>query len=100
MTAYVVFIRERTADAQELRTYSEMAPAAREGRSVTPLAFYGPLEVLEGPPIEGSVILSFPSVEAAHDWYDSPEYQVAKVHRLKGADYRVFIVDGVSEAHS
>lgn len=95
MTAYVVFTREKTTDAAELKLYGEQAPAAREGHALTPLAFYGPLETLEGPEPEGCVILSFPSVAEAHGWYDSPTYQAAREHRLKGADYRVFIVEGI-----
>lgn len=95
MTAYVVFTRERTIDAAEMKLYGEQAPAARAGHDMTPLAFYGPLEMLEGAPVEGCVILAFPSIAEAHGWYDSPIYQAAREHRLKGADYRVFIVEGV-----
>lgn len=84
MSAYIIFTRQRTHDADELQTYSRKAPAAREGRDVTPLAFYGAFEVLEGDPIEGGVILRFPDMDAARDWYRSPEYQAALPHRLRG----------------
>jgi len=95
MTAYVVFTRENTSDPSELAIYSRTAGAAREDHALTPLAFYGKHEVLEGPPIEGAVILSFPTIAEARAWYDSPTYQAARVHRLKGSDYRVFIIEGV-----
>lgn len=95
MTAYVVFMRERTTDPDELELYRQKAPAAREGRDVTPLAFYGPLEVLEGPSIEGAVILHFPSMAAAREWYASAAYQSALPHRLKGAESRAFLIEGV-----
>lgn len=52
MSAYVVFTREHTTDAAELQRYAQEAPAAREGHDVTRLAFYGQLEVLEGPSID------------------------------------------------
>lgn len=94
MSAYVVFTRERTTDEAELQRYAQKAPAAREGRDLTPLAFYGQLEVLEGDPIEGAVILRFPDIAAAREWYASPAYQEALQHRLKGADYRVFLIEG------
>ncbi|MBV8048750.1 MAG: DUF1330 domain-containing protein [Paludibacterium sp.] len=94
MSAYVVFTRELTRDAEEMAQYKQKAPAARAGRDVTPLAFYGEFEVLEGAPIEGAVILRFPNMEAAREWYHSPEYQNALPHRLKGADYRVFLIQG------
>jgi len=48
---------------------------------------------LEGPPVDGAVIVQFESREAARAAYDDPRYQAALKHRLKGAEYRVFIVD-------
>ncbi|TDR79963.1 DUF1330 domain-containing protein [Paludibacterium purpuratum] len=98
MSAYVVFTRERTTDAAELDRYKQKAPAAREGHDLTPLAFYGEFEVLEGAPIEGAVILRFPDMAAARAWYHSPAYQDALTHRLKGADYRVLLIEGVDAA--
>jgi uncharacterized protein (DUF1330 family) len=94
MSAYVVLVRERTHDPAELQSYAQMAPAARAGRDLTALAFYGDFEVLEGAPIEGAVLLRFPSMQAAREWYTSPAYQAALPHRLKGADYRVFLLEG------
>jgi uncharacterized protein (DUF1330 family) len=95
MSAYVVFIRESTIDAAEMQRYAETAPAARAGHDITRLAFYGALDVLEGPPIEGVAIMRFPDMAAARAWYDSPAYQEAHQHRLKGARYKVLLVDGV-----
>ena len=37
MSAYVVFTREQTTDAEELAQYAQKAPLAREGRELTPL---------------------------------------------------------------
>jgi len=54
--------------------------------------------VLEGNEIEGAVILRFPDMAAARDWYNSPVYQEALQHRLKGANYRAFIIEGVEDA--
>jgi uncharacterized protein (DUF1330 family) len=95
MTAYVVFMRDRMIDQAEFDIYSPLAGASLQGHPITPLAFYGAIETLEGPPIEGAVIVSFPTVAEAHAWYDSPAYQAAKAHRVKGSDYRVFIIEGV-----
>ena len=98
MSAYVVFTREQTSDSEQLVQYAEKAPLAREGRELTALAFYGQLEVLEGNEIEGAVILRFPDMAAARDWYNSPVSQEALQHRLKGANYRAFIIEGVEDA--
>ena len=51
--------------------------------------------MLEGPDVEGVVIVSFPTFEEARAWYDSPAYRAARAHRFKGADYRGVIVEGV-----
>lgn len=93
--AYVILIRERMIDAAEFATYGQKAREARGGHAVTPLAFYGRQEVLEGPQVEGAVILQFPSFAEAQAWYRSPAYQDALKHRLAGAEYRVMIVEGV-----
>jgi uncharacterized protein (DUF1330 family) len=53
------------------------------------------LEVLEGPPADGVVVVEFPDMVAAHAWYDSPQYQEAKAHRQKAAGYRVMFVQGL-----
>lgn len=95
MTAYVIFIRDSIKDAEEMATYGKKAGGARGDHPITPLAFYGAVETLEGPKVDGVVLLSFPDAAAAHAWYDSPAYQDALQHRLKGADYRVCIVDGL-----
>ncbi|WP_438454859.1 DUF1330 domain-containing protein [Vreelandella venusta] len=98
MPAYIVLTREHTHDAKEMEQYASKVKAAREGHNLQPLAFYGDFEVLEGSAMEGAVILRFPDMAAARAWYESPAYQEARKHRFQGADYRVFLVDGIEEA--
>lgn len=95
MSAYAIFIRESTRDAAELETYSQQVGATLAGHPINVLAAYGPQEVLEGPEVEGVVILEFPSMEAAKAWYDSPDYRRVREHRFRGADYRAVIVEGL-----
>ncbi len=95
MPAYVVLIREKTTDAAELANYATAARAARGDHQITPIAFYGAQQVLEGAAPEGVAILQFPSSEAARAWYDSPAYQEALKHRMAGAECRVILVDGL-----
>ena len=94
MAAYMVFTREKTTNAAELETYGKMAGAASAGHNMTPLVVYGKQEVLEGPQVEGVVVLSFPTVEEAKAWYNSPAYVAAREHRFKGAEYRCVLVEG------
>ena len=97
MSTYVVYVRDRITDPEEFKKYENSAGAASAGHPVTPLAFYGAVETLEGPPVDGAVILQFPTLADAKAAYDSPLYQEALKHRLKGAKYRVFIVEGLPE---
>ena len=95
MATYIVFTRESTRDAAELATYSEQVGGALEGHPVAVLAAYGRHEVLEGPDVEGVVILEFPSFDEAKAWYDSPAYRAVREHRFRGADYRAVIIEGL-----
>lgn len=94
MPAFAIFIRDNTTDPAELQIYGQKAGAASAGHAMIPRAVYGKHEVLEGPDVEGIVILEFPSIEAAKAWYDSPAYTEAREHRFKGANYRAMIVEG------
>src|ERR1700730_2998748 len=96
MSAYVIFIRERTVDQSELDFYEKMAGPSLDGLAIKFLAAYGQQEVLEGPVPEGVAIAEFPSMEEAMRWYNSPAYQLAAQHRFKGAIYRGIIVEGIS----
>jgi uncharacterized protein (DUF1330 family) len=85
MKGYLVFTRDKTLDKNELDTYSKEVPATFAG-----------YEDLEGAATEGTVILEFPSTEAAKAWYTGAPYRAVREHRFKGANYRVTLVEGVS----
>ena len=52
MSAYMVFIREKTLDQSELETYWSKVRATMEGRPIKVLAAYGRHVTLEGPEVE------------------------------------------------
>ena len=95
MAAYAIFIRETTHDRSELDAYTPKAAASMAGHAMKVLAAYGHQEVLEGPEIEGVVVVEFPTMEDAKAWYDSPAYREAREYRFRGADYRAVVVEGV-----
>lgn len=64
MAVYAVFIRETTHDRSELDVYTPKAAASMAGHAMKVLAAYGRQEVLEGPEVEGVVIVEFPSLVA------------------------------------
>ena len=41
-----------------------------------------------------TVVIEFPSVERAREWYDSPEYAPARDMRFRSANTSLIIVDG------
>ncbi|MEM8699138.1 MAG: DUF1330 domain-containing protein [Pseudomonadota bacterium] len=55
----------------------------------------GPQEVIEGDAPPRSVILRFPSVEAAENWYNSPAYQKIVPLRQGASNGALTIVEGV-----
>jgi len=82
MPAYCLFDNLEVLDADALAEYARLvAPvvAAHGGRYV----FLGaPTEVLEGAsPLVFPVMIEFPTLEAAKEWYDSPEYAPLKAMR-------------------
>src|ERR1700719_785170 len=84
MSAYVVFTRTKTIDQKELEKYRTGIKATTKDHPIEVLVADGKHEVLEGDPIEGMVIVKFPSVKAAKDWIYSEDQDVAK-HRKHGA---------------
>jgi uncharacterized protein (DUF1330 family) len=95
MPAYIVFTKEREHDAAAMADYSAKAGPSLGGHTAKPLAYYGAIETLEGPEAAGCVIVEFPDMDAARAWYQSDAYQDARKHRFAGADYRVFITQGL-----
>jgi len=51
-------------------------------------------QVIEGTPGENSVVLKFPSKEAALAWYNSDAYQAIKHHRTDNSEGDMVLVDG------
>jgi uncharacterized protein (DUF1330 family) len=91
---YVIFT-EVVHDPAGLDEYARKAASAMAGRDFQALVVADDHEVLEGE-WNGTrtVILEFPSVEAAQDWYRSPEYQAAVPIRRAAAECNAVIVAG------
>ena len=95
MAVFAIFIRDRMKDPDEFKVYTKKSGAARGDHQMKAHVYYGAVDVLEGPPVDGVVVVEFPDRAAALAWYESPAYQEAKTHRLKAADYRVILVEGL-----
>lgn len=95
MAVFGVFIKESTQDQSQMDIYASKAGPSLAGHTFNVLAAYGPHLTVEGPEIEGAVIIEFPTMDQAKAWYTSPAYQDAREYRFRGATYRAFFVEGV-----
>jgi uncharacterized protein (DUF1330 family) len=95
MAAYMV-VDLTVNDPEGFAQYREMVPPT--------IAAYGGRYLARGgaiTPMEGGwdpkriTVLEFPSVEQAKAWWDSPEYAEAKALRMRTAETRMIIVEGL-----
>jgi uncharacterized protein (DUF1330 family) len=97
MPAAYVILDVRVNDPEEYAAYRERSPATLEAYGGRYLARGGPHEVVEGDwDPERVVVLEFPSVERAREWYHSPEYQAIAPMRQRAAPSRIVLVEGVA----
>lgn len=95
MPAYVV-ANIRVHDPVAYEEYRKTVPGTIERFGGRYLARGGRSEVVEGGLEPGrTVIVEFPSYEAAQNWYASAEYATAKVLRQGCADGELLFIDGV-----
>jgi len=100
MLAYVI-VDISIHDPVEMAKYQKLTPDT--------LAEYGGKFVVRGgqvTPMEGGwnperiVVLEFPSVERAQEWWNSDQYASAKAIRQRAAETSMIIVEGVKEEKS
>ena len=98
MAAYVISeveVRDRAA-MEAYRTLAAQTIAQYGGRY---LARGGAAEVVEGgPPAKSVVIVEFPSMVRAREWYASAEYADALKLRQTALERRLLFVEGVVPA--
>jgi uncharacterized protein (DUF1330 family) len=92
MPALIIFTRESTHNQNELNIYQSQVLETFEGHSIKRIAAGEP-QILEGPARERTVVLEFPTIAAAQQWYSSPAYQAIKEHRLRGATFSVILIE-------
>lgn len=95
MAAYVIYQGE-VLDPQRYEEYKIKAAASIAAAGGRYLVRGGDIEPLEGdPPAGRTVVLEFPTLQAATDWYRGEEYAAARKIREKAARARMFVVAGV-----
>ena len=96
MAAYIIVQENLNGDQAPFEEYRRQVIATFEPFGGKFLARGGKVSVLEGAwPYDRSVILEFPSREAAEDWYHSPAYQRILPLRMKCMTSNFVIIDGI-----
>lgn len=95
MSAYIV-IRIKVSDPEKLKTYQQVAPSIIEKYDGEILARGGEVASLEGPEEPRRIVMiEFPSLERAKEFYHSEEYTRAIELRKDAADFELIAVEGV-----
>ncbi len=95
MAAYVI-ARVEVTDGQRYKKYLELTPATIAKFGGRFIARAGEALSLEGPKeTRRVVILEFPSLERAKQWYRSDDYQTAKKVRAGAAEADFLAIDGI-----
>ena len=94
MPAYVI-VDVSIHDHKEYEEYKKLTPAAIAAFNGKFLVRGGPTFTLEGDwKPERIVVLEFPTVERAREWWHSEIYTEAKLIRQRTANTRMIIVEG------
>jgi uncharacterized protein (DUF1330 family) len=95
MSAYVIYQGE-VFDLTLYEEYKLKAAASIAAAGGRYIVRGGEVEVLEGePPMGRTVILEFPTMDAALTWYRSEEYTQIRTIRDRAAHARIYVVDGI-----
>jgi len=96
MPGYII-AQVKVHDPDEYRKYQLSFKAASEPSGVKILVATDDVEVLEGEwPKVRTIVMEYPSIEQAREWYKSNRYQGIIQHRLKSAETNMILVDGFS----
>jgi len=94
MPAYVI-VDVKVTDPLEYEAYKKLTPAAVAAFDGKFIVRGGKTETLEGDwDPERIVVLEFPSVARAKEWWDSELYTKAKVIRQRSATTQMLVVEG------
>jgi len=94
MSAYIL-VDVTINNTEEYEAYKLLTPAAVAAYDGKFIVRGSPAETLEGNWQHGRiVILEFPSVTRAKEWWNSDEYAVAKAIRQKAATTNMILLEG------
>jgi uncharacterized protein (DUF1330 family) len=95
MAAYII-ARITVTDWEKYKDYIKATPAAIAKYGGKFLSRGGELVTLEGPEeTQRIVLIEFPSLDRAKEFYHSPDYQAARKFRLEAATGQLIAIQGV-----
>jgi uncharacterized protein (DUF1330 family) len=95
MSAYVIYQGE-ILDQEQYDRYKERGAVSIANAGGRYVVRGGEVQVLEGDAPSGrTVVLEFPTRQAALDWYYGDEYTEARKLREGAAIARMYVIDGV-----
>jgi len=98
--AYLV-VEVRITDPERAARYGAVSPATVERYGGRYLARGGTTTVLEGGwDPKRLVLIEFPSIAKAREWYGSPEYREVRKVREGAGEWRIVALEGVDDAPS
>lgn len=82
-------------DPERYKDYVATASPAYKRFGAKFLVRGGPVHATEGSPRARNVVIEFPTIQAALDCYNSPEYTAAKAIRQEVSEGDITIVEGL-----
>jgi uncharacterized protein (DUF1330 family) len=99
MSAYCLFDNVRVTDPDALAEYASRTLPTIRAYSGRYLVIGGDVEVKEGAPmVHYPVLIEFPTLDDANQWYQSPEYAPLKRLRHSAGRFNATFIAGLSEA--
>jgi uncharacterized protein (DUF1330 family) len=97
MPAYVIYQGDIT-DPDQYDKYKPLSGASIHASGGRLIVRGGAFEVLEGkPPLSRTVVIEFPTRQAAVDWYNSAAYVEARGVREGAAVANMYVIDGYDD---
>lgn len=99
MTAYAIGNLTKVAMGPDIVEYLERIDGTLAPFGGRFLVHGDEAQDLEGTWNGAFIVIAFPDMKHARDWYDSPAYQAILPLRTRNAEGNVFLIEGVPETH-
>lgn|SRR5690554_1774599 len=96
MSSAYIIANVNVTNPEQYEQYRVFSTAAIQHSQVEVLVRGGTTEALEGQAPSRTVILKFPSMAAAREFYDSELYKKARQAREGAAEMTMYIVEGMA----